>query len=59
MRKYTLFLSIDGSFTLMLNKTVVIGQVVVAHKHHLLLFRTGIIIYHLPQYYRNITYLSI
>ena len=42
MRKYTLFLSIDGSYTLMLNKTVVIGQVVVAHKHHLLLFRTGI-----------------
>ena len=31
----------DGSYTLVLDKSVVIGQVVVAHKHHLLLFRTG------------------
>ena len=31
----------DGSYTLMLDKTVAIGQVMVAHKHHLLLFRTG------------------
>ena len=32
---------LDGSYTLVLDKSVVIGQVVVAHKHHLLLFRTG------------------
>ena len=32
---------LDGSYSLVLDKTVTIGQVVVAHKHHLLLFRTG------------------
>jgi hypothetical protein len=37
----TFFIYKDGSYTPMLNKSVVIGQVVVAHKHHLLLFRTA------------------
>lgn len=35
------FLSADGHFSLLIDKSVPVVQLVVAHKHDLIIFRTG------------------
>ena len=35
------FWSLDGGFSQVMDQSIVVGQLVVAHRHHMLLFRTS------------------